>query len=206
MILELFGLPGSGKSYIIKKINDNKPIGAVSCNSLKNAIISILKRCSVYTPSSIRLRHKLDIIYKDINTTPLYIRRDARYYINNLLMVAFGYKHSGKKKIFMDEGIIHRIVGFAVNYELTIEKTIQLVEVFRAYIDLATVVYLDVPEDECFKSIKSRNRHEHDMDELDDGALRNYLTSYKQYFEKIYQQYGFMRITRNDYERIKELQ
>ena len=77
---------------------------------------------------------------------------------------------------------------------------------FRAYIDLATVVYLDVPEDECFKSIKNRNRHEHDMDELDDGALRNYLTSYKQYFEKIYQQYGFMRITRNDYERIKELQ
>ena len=72
---------------------------------------------------------------------------------------------------------------------LIIEKTIQLVEVFRAYIDLATVVYLDVPEDECFKSIKSRNRHEHDMDELDDGALRNYLTSYKQYFEKIYQQY-----------------
>ena len=203
MILELFGLPGAGKSYIIKKINNNKPIGAASCNSLKNAIISILKKCSVYTPSSIMLKHDLNIICRDINTMPLYIKRDVRYHINNLVMVAFGYKHSGKKMIFMDEGIIHRIVGLAVNYELTIEKTI---EKFKPYIDIATVVYLDVPEDECFKSIKNRNRHEYDMDELDDDALKNYLSSYRKYFEKICQQYRFMRITRNNYERIKELQ
>lgn len=157
-------------------------------------------------PSSIRLKHKLNIICNDINITPLYIWKSKKYYINNLIMVAFGYKYAGNKRIFMDEGIIHRIVGFAVNYEMTMEKMFQLVNALNPYIVLATVVYLNVSPDECFKSIKSRDRHECDMDELDDESLKRYLICYAQYFEKINQKYNFIEITRDDYERIKKLQ
>lgn len=120
-------------------------------------------------------------------------------------MVAFGYKWSLNRNIYMDEGLIHRIVSFAVNYNFSIEQTFLIIDLFEKYLKKSTVIYLDVNIKDCLNGIKKRDRHICEMDELKDKTLEQYLNHFKIYFDAIYHRYGHMKITRENYKELKEL-
>lgn len=205
MLLELYGLPGSGKSFIIKKINRNTFIGFTKNIKIKKIVIKLGKKISIWMPSSIILKNKIYCIIKNISLKPLYIERSINEHINNIIMIAFGYKWRGKRNLYMDEGIIHRIVSFAVNYNIPIEQTFLIINLFEKYLKNSVIIYLDVNVNDCLNGIKKRNRHICEMDELKGEKLKQYLNSFKIYFDAIYHKYSHIKITRENYKELKEL-
>lgn len=205
MIFELYGLPGSGKSFIINKLVKVESNDLVKKSIVKKSMINLAKTLSIWMPSSIKLRKKINFIIKDYAMTPKFIEREVCTHINNILMIAFGYKWSGTRTIYMDEGIIHRIVTFAVNYNLPIEQTCLLIDLFENHLKKALIVYLDVKTIDCISGIQNRNRHNCEMDELKGEKLFHYLNCFKRYFDIIYYKYGHVKINRENYKKLKEL-
>ena len=199
MIVELFGLPGSGKSSLMQRIQGRPFVEAAPERGLKSALLRAAKRMAPYMPSSLALKREMRIAIGATRESPEFISASVKDYVNNLCMVAFGYRHAGGRTLYMDEGIVHRVVSFAVNYDLSIEKMLRLLDAFRS------VVYLDTDMEECLRSIQRRNRHICKMDELDDAQLRRFLNRYRKYFDAINERYAFPRVTRENYEEIEKI-
>lgn len=205
MIIEIYGLPGAGKSYLLQRLNGGKSTGIVSENWIKRVLIRFVKKIVIFTPSSCLLRKKIKSVIKNIPEIPVYYNRRKSCYINNLVMVAFGYHWAGHRSIYMDEGIIHRLVSLAVNYALPIEQLMELMDIFQDYLNFAEVIYLNASIEECMDSIRKRNRHKVEMDELSDNDLRHLLSDYQKCFDAINKKYEYITVTRNDYEHLERL-
>lgn len=203
MIVELFGLPGAGKTYVINTIRGNCTIGVESKNRFKKFFINIIKSFSLFTPESLKLKRDIHGLLKLDSSEPLFISTSIEKHLNNIALVIFGYSHSTRSKLFLDEGIIHRVVSFAVNYNLELDVVLKITDIVIPYLKLVNCFYLDCDVQECFSSIKSRNRHFCEMDELDDTKLIAFLSAYKVYFNAIQEKYHFPVITR---ENISELE
>lgn len=197
MILELYGLPGSGKSYYIRQLNGNRPIGVRGSSTTKEYLIRAAKRISTQLPASFALKRRIYEAIRDIPNEPIFFPRKRAMYVDNLCMLAFGYRHAGKRNLYLDEGIIHKLVSFAVNYGFPVETVMELLELFRGSLEGVHVIYLNVPLDECLKSIRKRDRHECEMDELDDAQLRRFLGAYQNYFSAINERYGHETVNRS---------
>lgn len=205
MIIELFGLPGCGKTHLINEIRGNSPLALVSENKIKRIVIYFAKLLSSFMPESVFLRKKLMDILSGQELHPIYLEKDCQKYIENLVMLCFGYKHAGSKTLFMDEGIIHRVVSLAVNYNLGVNSVFLLIECLKKYVCISKIFFLDVPIEECLKGIEERNRHSCLMDELKGSELKAFLLSYQKYFDAIQKKYNFLRITRNQYDELKKV-
>ena len=103
----------------------------------------------------------------------------------------------------MDEGLIHRIMTFAINYDLGIENTFRMIDIFSGCMSNVKSIYMKVPVIECYKSIKGRDRHEVEMDNFDDEKLLKFLNDYELYSDAIVKKYGHPIITRDKYEELK---
>lgn len=202
MIVELYGLPGSGKTSL-----RNAVLGIESEKTDNNGIADFFlrtaKKVSVITPYAITKRRQISKI-KIRNTEAVYLDISMSYKINNILMLAYGYKRLNSKNVFMDEGLIHRIIGLAVNHQLSEQQLTELINVFNDVLP-ARIYYLDVGLDECFNSIKRRNRHVSKMDELNNDELVLFLKDYEKYCNYICENYGHIRISRGDTEELKKI-
>lgn len=204
MIIELYGCPGCGKTYAIKEITGEEKTIAMSNNMLKNSLISLLKRLSLYTVASIKLKKNIKRCIQDENTCPIYINRSVESYINNIVILSFGYKHINKN-MAMAEGLVHRIVSMAVNFGWKKETVYKFLDCIVDVMGNVQPVYLKVPIETCFESIKKRNRHECEMDELNDEMLMNYLKTYLYLFEYVTNEKKYLTITRDNISLVKEL-
>lgn len=205
MIIEFYGLPGSGKSYVIGQLRGNLHTKEGPMNSFKRFCLSCVKKIVIWTPESILLRWKINRLLKNQQDNPAFINRKKHEYIDNLVMLAFVYRWAGRRIIYMDEGIVHRVVAFAVNYNLSIGQMESILETLEKYIERAHVFFLDVEIEECLHSIKSRNRHQAEMDEFNDETLKDFLQCYMKYFRAINSRHDFIHITRNHLEPIKKM-
>jgi hypothetical protein len=204
MIVELCGLPGAGKTYLIKRIKGDAMICMTSDKAALNKIISVLKKISLIMPSSIMLRNKILSVLGTETFSPKYYDIRIKEYARNLSVVAFGYRYSQKRNLFMDEGIVQRIVNLSVNYDLPIEKTYELIDLVQDNLKNVSVYYLDVGIEECKKSILSRDRRMYRFDEIRDERLDAILERYKYYFDLIVAKYDIKAIGRDDYQEAME--
>lgn len=204
MIIELYGCPGCGKTYLINQVTGQTETVAMSKNWIKNILLYIAKRISLLTPESIKLKKKILKCVKQENEKFLYVDRSVKYFINNIVMLVFGYRHINKN-IYMAEGIVHRVISMAVNFGWETDVIDSIMESLSDIMNKVTPFYLEVNVNTCFESIKKRNRHENQMDELDDQKLLKFLKAYYDDFEYITEKYGFIRICRDDYKMLKEI-
>lgn len=198
MIYELYGVPGAGKTALINKVKGKDTISFKGALGIKDKLFSLLKIFVAYIPSSIAYKVAIKKIIGNRNLKAHYISSTVAHNINNIVMVAFGYKYL-KGNLYMDEGIIHRIMTFAINYDINIEDTLRLVDVFSDCMCNVKSFYLKEPVALCFQSIKQRNRHESEMDEMEDEKLIIFLNEYEQYSEAIEKRYGHLIITRENF-------
>ena len=105
----------------------------------------------------------------------------------------------------MAEGLVHRVVAMAVNFGWSTNTIDRLVTVLSDDIVNVKPFYLKVDMETCFNSIKKRNRHETQMDELDDDELTEFLHAYCSLFDYVTKRYGFEEITRENYTSLKEV-
>lgn len=203
MIFELYGVPGAGKTTIINKVCETNDASYSPKAGVKSTVISIIKVLSAYIPSSLAYKRKIRKIISNVKMASVYTSASVNHNINNIVMVAFGYKHL-KRTVYMDEGILHRIITFSINYNLGIEKAIKIFALFNDCTGGVKSFYLKVPIDECFKSIKKRNRHESEMDEMEDDKLWIFLQEYESYCNAISKKYGHYIITRDSYRELMQ--
>lgn len=199
MVTELYGLPGAGKTTIIKNFTDGRATTVSGSKGLKRYIIQIAKKIVVYLPSSIQYKRRMNTIMKSYSEKSIYINRPKKQYYNNIVMVAFGYKNMGNA-VYMDEGLIHRIITMAVNFGLTEDDVLALIDLFEPCMRGVRSFYLDVPAEECLRSIMARDRHECEMDEFNKDTLKKYLRDYECYCLAICKSYQHKVITRENYE------
>ena len=204
MIVELYGCPGCGKTYLVHQITGNDNTVAMSNNKVKNFLINKIKSISLYLPESVKLYKAIISCVKDEKHTPVYIDRTVEYFDKNIVLLTFGYRHI-KKDIFMAEGLVHRVVAMAVNFGWSTDTIDRLVTVLSDDIVNVKPFYLKVDMETCFNSIKKRNRHETQMDELDDDELTEFLHAYCSLFDYVTKRYGFEEITRENYTSLKEV-
>lgn len=202
MILELYGLPGAGKTTIIKNLTDGNATTVSGIGGTKKVFIQLAKKMAVYFPSTINCKHKMHDIMRKYDNKCRYTNTLQNHHYNNIALVVFGYKNM-KNSIYMDEGLIHRIITMAVNFGVSDEDTYALVDLFKSYLKNIRCLYLDVPIEECMKSIFLRDRHKCEMDEFDDETLLRYLKDYKHYCKAICDKYKHEIITRENYEIIR---
>lgn len=203
MIIEFYGCPGCGKTYAVRQIIGHDETIAMSSNCIKRNIICLLKSISKLTPESRRLKKELNMLIGTQNTRPLFIERSVEDFLNNIVLLAFGYNHIHRKTV-MAEGIVHRIVSMAVNFGWDENTVVEILKCCTCVLKKTQPIYLDVDVDTCLESIKKRNRHETEMDELTDEKLKVYLERFKHTFDTITEQFGYRRITRSEYVMIKE--
>ena len=56
MIVELYGCPGCGKTYLVHKITGDDKTIAMSDNKIKSNMINAAKKISLFTPEALKLR------------------------------------------------------------------------------------------------------------------------------------------------------
>ena len=206
MIVELFGCPGAGKTYILNLIKGNTKIAMVSTDKHKAALISLAKSAVIYLPSMMVLKYRLKMAISKKKYTPIYIDKSVDYFLNKIIIVAFGYNRwPSDKNLYMDEGIIHRVISLAVNYNLEIGEIKNLLRILEPYISRANIFFLDVPEKVCFKSVHERKRKDCEMDFFDDATMIKYIQAYSKYFNFVCDFYRYQRITREKYSVLEDM-
>lgn len=204
MIVELYGCPGCGKTYLIHQLTGNDNTVAMSNNRLKNFVIGKIKGVSFYLPESVKLYKSIISCVKNEKQEPVYIDRTVEQFARNIVLLAFGYRHI-KKDILMAEGLVHRVVSMAVNFGWNADVIDRLMMILSGDMKDVKPFYLKVDIETCFSSIKQRNRHETQMDELDDNELKEFLCAYHNLFNHITEHYHFTEITRDNYASLKEV-
>lgn len=199
MITELYGLPGAGKSTMIQELTGGGSTSISGNKGIKKIFIQLAKKIAVYLPSSMKYKCRMNRIMKSYSNQPKYINRTKQYHYNGIVLVLFGYRNM-KSKIYMDEGLIHRMISMAVNYGVSDQDVFALIDLFAPVLGMVRSFYLNVSLEDCLQAIALRNRHECEMDELDQDKLLAYLRDYEHYCKMICNQYQHVMITRNHYE------
>lgn len=198
MIVELYGLPGAGKTTFIKKITGGSATTISGESGLKKNFIQLAKRMALYFPSSLYYKRKMmKILYKYKKNIPKYTCTSLEHHMNNIVLVVFGYDRM-HGDIYMDEGLIHRILTMAVNYRILDNDVLELLNLFSNELSKVECAFLQVPISICFESIRKRNRHECEMDEFDDNTLCEYLRDFEHYCHLVCKEYDHRIVYRSN--------
>ena len=119
MVIELYGIPGAGKSTLISKVRTSNAVSYSGEYGVKGFVVKVAKWLSTFLPSSIKYKCKIKKIIGNQDLVPIYTSASVRKNLNILVMTAFGYKHI-KGNVFMDEGLFHRVMTFSIKYTIII--------------------------------------------------------------------------------------
>lgn len=183
--IELFGIPGSGKSYYIKKMIDNDPKYLNVTTYLFSKYGNLKFKIFVHGRLSFFYEH--EITNKVINLFRPYLGKENIFgfdvkliiYIYQLIYIYhFKRLYKSKPKILVfDEGIVHRLISIETEFDIPHDIMMQA---YYLLIDSNVKnIFIDVPTQLAFKRIHIRNRNITSMDFLSDEELRIFLDRYR---------------------------
>lgn len=199
-VIELFGCPGSGKTYALTLLNGNDVTNnTIKGNYLQECLKKMIKKVIIFFPYTIRVRKKIYSVIDGKNYYHKFSGKKITHLINNISMLVAIYRYSNKKLI-MDEGVVHRIISMVIVCELGSAKAVEIINALQDDIKEIDVLFLDTPINECFDSIIKRNRHEASIDKLRDGELMQLLKEYEECCNLVADTYGFEKVYRSQLE------
>lgn len=209
MVIEFYGMPGSGKTTfandLVKKSYGNISWVNVTDKSrtsfLYKVYFKILRIITKKNKKYLKIKNEvIDIVreYKNIS---------AKYNENNVFIddyaieMAFDIwmykKLYEKKKIYIfDEGIIQQIINMCVNYDVdikTVEKLVDYIKMGKEY-----RCYYANSVESTINSIEQRNRHVCFIDELKGKELKDYLNKYNASCMSLFELTDSIEINRED--------
>lgn len=186
MIVECFGLPGSGKTYFANEKSDEYFNFMKFRYSLIGKIwFKIYSWILKWTRSYKYIESKIiDIINKN---KLIILSSRTKEYIHMYCFISIIYdKYSKKeKKVIFDEGKIQILVSLF--YENNWDINIAIHEIFSCN-NTSKYVYINTGVRKSFENIKVRNRKICEIDYLDDDSIRNLLIKQKEMFD-LFQKY-----------------
>lgn len=196
MIIDIYGLPGSGKSTlslnIQKMISENADYYDVyffnkneydTTNNISKNLWFYLKLIDgnfwrMYNKISRKIIRNKKIKHQKIK----YKIRDA---VRLSILYSFILSKVDEEKIFIiDQGIIQDFIELLIKYGINEDYII------RDYLNMVLLpqivfVFCDVCEEQCVERIRKRNRKDFDFDFLSDDELYTYFMKEQKYIKKI---------------------
>lgn len=169
MIIELFGLPGSGKSTVTNVIIDELSIHHYSVKTLddfrkerENGIIRLALKNASLTFQIIRF-----IIQEHIS-----FGKDKIRYMKSILMTAQYYKaHSNTDYLVMEQGWIQDLISLC--YSHRIKKTKYLAGICENIGTLCIPIVTEIDPEKSFARMKSRSKGPGRLDKEDPDDQKN---------------------------------
>lgn len=213
MVIEFYGMPGSGKTTFANEIVKKKPCNISWINVVHKSRTSIGYKVYIKLMEMVAVNDK---DYKKNNDKILDIVRDYRdvpakfnegYIDSYVKVIAFNlwlYKRMySKQKIYIfDEGIVQQIINMCVNYDLdtvTAEKLVNYLSCGQE-----SRIFYETSVECTEKSIMKRNRHVCFIDELTGQELREFLDKYNEKCHLLYRLTNSKKINRDEMVKDKE--
>ena len=182
MMIEYLGIPGSGKTTIMRQQIEEYKRQDVKYQDLSRykgmpmwlKVFYKLADYAVYMlPKYKKQMTALREVCKGCPSEPKYLPFSLDYCIKDivqatLLQDAFG---GGKRLVLNDEGQMLRVVFLCVQYGVDVNAIMKCLNVPS----LVKTEYVKVDAETAYQRIKARNRHVCPMDELSDERLMEYL-------------------------------
>ncbi|MFJ6990409.1 hypothetical protein [Limosilactobacillus mucosae] len=182
--IELFGIPGSGKSYYAKKMidDDSKYLNVTTYlfsryGSLKFKFFVHGRLSFLYER---KITKKLILLFKpylnnnnvfgfDVKLIIYIYQMIYLYHIKNL------YQNK-PKVLFFDEGIIHRLISIEAEFDVPHNIAVKAYHILDN--DNVKYFFIDVPVQLAVERIRLRNRNITNMDFLNNLDLVRFLNKY----------------------------
>ena len=192
MVIECIGLPGSGKTYLMAHLEEEIRKNGVRCVNASDrsmnrvswkAARKLLHAGIFLERNARRLQARMEkALRAESQAHSQYgIYKDERYTLESAAVFRLVYRRMMRSDTIylFDEGLVHAVVKFCADFALQEETFLKLMEAAESGISgKRLVVYNAISQDSCFASLRKRNRHICDFDELPDDALRGILREY----------------------------
>lgn len=209
-IIELFGVPGAGKTmatvYLYRKF---EKLGYKCCLLRENEyedLVSLNRR--KYILKIFKCRNWL-LIIKLLFLSVFY--KGKKYYLGNTknklkilfrqLMYLEIYKDKNLEKeydvLISDQGLVQEITGFLLESKQGIPILVKFLDIVKSSSCDMHYVYVNKPIDVVKENIHKRNRKLSEMDFFDGKTLNRYLTDYDkkltQTYDNFNKKYNFIK-------------
>lgn len=194
MIVEFYGTPGAGKTYLANAIVSQLETEGIYAENIvelgrsktKNKAINKLVRASLKIfPRYVKLKTDLcQALQEYLNTSAKYNDEPIEGFLDNVVYYTYWYeKLRNKKGVYLfDEGISHQYVNMMANYGISLNDVKGINELIPY---LPPVVYVTCESTVNLEAIRSRNRHVCYIDELTGDDLEACIRDYRQACESV---------------------
>lgn len=190
MKFELFGLPGSGKSYCCDIISKKKIAKNIMNYYKENFFGKVIFHLFLkFFILNIKLRKKYKEVIEILGETSNYINLvnpnvKIELYIKYMIFIYF-IENLYKINIIIDEGIIHYCMVLYAEFSVEKNKINKIISAFN--IEDKNIIGLNCEKEIAIKQMKKRNRKRTAIDFLGKDELSNILDRYLEiynYFSK----------------------
>ena len=192
MVVECIGLPGSGKTYLMRSVEEELLKRGIPCvNAGERSMRSmwwkagkkVLHRTIFLDRDAREIRGRfLSILEKEKPLQSRYgINTDERFTVESaaIFVAAYRLMERSEKVYLFDEGLVHTIVKFCAEFHLPESVFLEMVAACGPFDELSRiVVHNRISVDDCVRSIQERDRHICAFDELPEEKLRELLEQY----------------------------
>ena len=192
MVVECIGLPGSGKTYLMRSVEEELLKRGTPCvNAGERSMHSVwwkaakkvLHRTIFLDRDAREIRGRfLSILEKEKPLQSRYgINTDERFTVESaaIFVAAYRLMERSEKVYLFDEGLVHTIVKFCAEFHLPESVFLEMVAACGPFDELSRiVVHNRISVDDCVRSIQERDRHICAFDELPEEKLRELLEQY----------------------------
>lgn len=183
MIIELFGIPGSGKSYCCEKIEKKENIKDVT-KFFKEKIIGkavfhfFLKFFKINKELNEKYNEMINVLGDTSNYNNILDKKiNICLYLKYLLFIYFLEKKC-KMNIIVDEGIIHYSIVLFAEFSVDFDKIEKIIEVLKIYSKEKMIIGIKCNKEIAIKRMEIRNRKRTSLDFLEYGELSKLLDRY----------------------------
>ena len=187
MIVEYYGIPGSGKTYLAnlykeqlkqegKKFIDisrhsGMPLWLKTFYKFADYIILILPKYRWQISAYIE-------VCKDSIKEPDFLPLSKQYCIRDIVIYSLVYDvFSHLNRITLnDEGQLHRVLFLSVQFRVPLEYLMPVYQTFRHE---GSCRYVKTTSGKAIQNIKHRNRKVCEMDEMKEEVLRDYIKAFE---------------------------
>lgn len=186
MIVEYFGIPGSGKTFqanIYRLSLDKQRTPYLDISRHKGmalwlkGLYKLADAATYIIPKYRSLSRKLQNTCDTCLKAPKYLSLSMAYCVRDIVLSSLLHDvfDNWKRVIINDEGMLQRVATLAVLYNADVKGVLSVCWLGKKSIQN---VMVDISVDEAFQNIRGRNRHACEMDELDDDMLYSYLKAF----------------------------
>ena len=185
MIFELFGMPGSGKSYICKKIEDDGYAKDIMRFYKENFFGKVIFHIFIYIfKINKELKKNYDEIMNILGDNSNYINIinpdiPINLYVKYIVFILYiEKKYFKKKNIIIDEGIIHYCIAIYAEYYVDCKKIDLIIDKLILTNEKKIIIGLNCSKEKTIEQIKKRNRKKAPIDFLEGQKLSIILERY----------------------------